>query len=94
MCVGARWGCCAGSTNLSFTEDVLKRYEAYGWHTQTVSDGNAAAGGLAAAAGLTAPAGAQRPHRPSPSRTAARRHAAGGGGGVTEALRLGLGPQG
>ena len=49
MCVCARWGCCAGSTNLSFTEDVLKRYEAYGWHTQTVSDGNAAAGGLAAA---------------------------------------------
>jgi transketolase len=27
-----------GETNLSFTEDVLKRYEAYGWHTQTVSD--------------------------------------------------------
>lgn len=27
-----------GDTDLSFTEDVLKRYEAYGWHTQTVSD--------------------------------------------------------
>lgn len=27
-----------GSTDLSFTEDVLKRYEAYGWHVQTVSD--------------------------------------------------------
>ena len=27
-----------GSTNLSFTEDVLKRYEAYGWHVQTVGD--------------------------------------------------------
>lgn len=27
-----------GSTDLSFTEDVLKRYEAYGWHTQTVGD--------------------------------------------------------
>lgn len=27
-----------GDTELSFTEDVLKRYEAYGWHTQTVSD--------------------------------------------------------
>jgi transketolase len=27
-----------GDTGLSFTEDVLKRYEAYGWHTQTVSD--------------------------------------------------------
>jgi transketolase len=27
-----------GSTELSFTEDVLKRYEAYGWHTQTVDE--------------------------------------------------------
>ena len=27
-----------GDTSLSFTEDVNKRYEAYGWHTQTVSD--------------------------------------------------------
>jgi transketolase len=27
-----------GSTDLSFTEDVRKRYEAYGWHTQTVGD--------------------------------------------------------
>jgi transketolase len=29
-----------GSTDLSFTEDVLKRYEAYGWHCQHVEDGN------------------------------------------------------
>lgn len=29
-----------GSTELSFTEDVLKRFEAYGWHTQRV-DGHA-----------------------------------------------------
>jgi len=27
-----------GDTELSFTEDVLKRFEAYGWHTQTVTD--------------------------------------------------------
>lgn len=27
-----------GETELSFSEDVLKRYEAYGWHTQTVTD--------------------------------------------------------
>eukprot|EP00978_Attheya_sp_CCMP212_P002708 scaffold5579_cov49-Attheya_sp.AAC.1 len=27
-----------GSTDLSFTEDVVKRYEAYGWHTETVTD--------------------------------------------------------
>lgn len=29
-----------GSTEISFTEDVLKRFEAYGWHTQLVKDGN------------------------------------------------------
>jgi transketolase len=29
-----------GSTDISFTEDVLKRYDAYGWHTLTVADGN------------------------------------------------------
>ena len=29
-----------GSTNISFTEDVSKRYEAYGWHVQHVEDGN------------------------------------------------------
>jgi transketolase len=29
-----------GPTSLSFTEDVLKRFEAYGWHTQRVKDGN------------------------------------------------------
>ena len=29
-----------GSTDLSFTEDVPARFEAYGWHTLTVDDGN------------------------------------------------------
>ena len=29
-----------GPTSLSFSEDVVKRYEAYGWHAQTVEDGN------------------------------------------------------
>lgn len=29
-----------GSTDLSFTEDVGKRYEAYGWHVQHVKNGN------------------------------------------------------
>jgi len=29
-----------GDTNVSFTEDVLKRYEAYGWHTLHVKDGD------------------------------------------------------
>jgi transketolase len=30
----------AGSTNLSFSEDVEQRFEAYGWHIQRVDDGN------------------------------------------------------
>jgi len=30
----------AGSTMLSFTEDTMKRFEAYGWHVQHVTDGN------------------------------------------------------
>ncbi|HVG16741.1 MAG TPA: hypothetical protein VM935_17335, partial [Chitinophagaceae bacterium] len=29
-----------GPTNLTFTEDVLTRFDAYGWHTQRVKDGN------------------------------------------------------
>ena len=29
-----------GSTDLSFTEDVAARFEAYGWHVTEVSDGN------------------------------------------------------
>ena len=29
-----------GFTDLAFTEDVPKRFEAYGWHTSTVADGN------------------------------------------------------
>ncbi len=29
-----------GSTDITFTEDTVKRYEAYGWHTQSVADGN------------------------------------------------------
>src|ERR1051326_8116372 len=29
-----------GFTDLAFSEDVPKRFEAYGWHTQTVDDGN------------------------------------------------------
>ena len=30
----------AGSTSLSFAEDVGKRFEAYGWHVQHIADGN------------------------------------------------------
>jgi transketolase len=30
----------AASTDLTFTEDVAKRFDAYGWHTQSVDDGN------------------------------------------------------
>ena len=30
----------AASTDLTFTEDRAKRFEAYGWHTQSIDDGN------------------------------------------------------
>lgn len=30
----------AGETRLTFTDDVLKRFEALGWHVQSVQDGN------------------------------------------------------
>jgi len=30
----------AASTDLTFTEDRAKRFEAYGWHTQSIEDGN------------------------------------------------------
>jgi transketolase len=30
----------ASATSLTFTEDVAKRYQAYGWHVQRVEDGN------------------------------------------------------
>jgi len=30
----------AGATDLSFSENTAKRFDAYGWHTQTVEDGN------------------------------------------------------
>src|SRR5207237_1746687 len=29
-----------GFTHLAFSEEVPKRFEAYGWHTSTVEDGN------------------------------------------------------
>jgi len=32
-----------GRTDVSFTEDVLKRYEAYGWHVQEIPEGEAIA---------------------------------------------------
>lgn len=30
----------SGATPMTFTEDVAKRFEGYGWHTRTVPDGN------------------------------------------------------
>lgn len=38
-----------GKTELSFSEDVVKRYESYGWHTQTVHDGDNDLEGIEAA---------------------------------------------
>jgi len=38
-----------GHTELSFTEDVGKRFEAYGWHVQAVADGDTDVGAIRAA---------------------------------------------
>nr|WP_290220911.1 transketolase [Trichocoleus desertorum] len=38
-----------GSTDVSFTEDVSKRFEAYGWHVLHVADGNTDLDGIAKA---------------------------------------------
>ncbi|KAH6696958.1 transketolase [Plectosphaerella plurivora] len=38
-----------GDTNVAFTEDVKKRYEAYGWHVISVEDGNNDLEGMEAA---------------------------------------------
>jgi transketolase len=38
-----------GPASLAFTEDVARRYEAYGWHVQTVKDGNTDLGAIDAA---------------------------------------------
>ncbi|MDJ0724233.1 MAG: transketolase [Prochloraceae cyanobacterium] len=38
-----------GSTDLAFTEDVSKRFEAYGWHVQHVENGNTDLEGIAKA---------------------------------------------
>ncbi len=38
-----------GSTDVAFTEDVSKRFEAYGWHVLHVKDGNDDLGAIAAA---------------------------------------------
>ncbi|KAF2659652.1 transketolase [Lophiostoma macrostomum CBS 122681] len=38
-----------GDTKCAFTEDVLKRFEAYGWHTQHVQDGDSDLEGIEAA---------------------------------------------
>lgn len=38
-----------GDTDVSFTEDVTKRFEAYGWHTQILSDGDHDLAGLVSA---------------------------------------------
>ncbi|KAH8911046.1 transketolase [Coniochaeta sp. PMI_546] len=38
-----------GDTNQAFTEDVVKRYEAYGWHVEYVHDGDHDLEGIAAA---------------------------------------------
>ncbi|EXJ77304.1 transketolase [Capronia epimyces CBS 606.96] len=41
--------CIDGDTDSTFTEDVLKRFEAYGWHTEHVPDGDTNLGAIDAA---------------------------------------------
>ncbi|ETS85847.1 transketolase [Pestalotiopsis fici W106-1] len=41
--------CIDGSTESTFTEDVDKRFEAYGWHVQRVTDGDSDLAAIAAA---------------------------------------------
>ena len=81
-----------GRTDVSFTEDVLKRYEAYGWHVQHVADGNtdvdALSQAIAAAQAVTdkpsiitvtPPTGHGSPNKadtPAPHRAALRAHEA------------------
>lgn len=38
-----------GSTDITFTEDVLARFEAYGWHTLRVNDGDSDVDSIASA---------------------------------------------
>jgi transketolase len=51
--------CLASSTSLTFTDDVAKVFEGYGWHVQTVADGNDL--GALARAAEAAKAAADRP---------------------------------
>jgi transketolase len=46
-----------GPTSLSYTDDALKRFEAYGWHVQRIADGNDLAGLEAAIAAAKAETG-------------------------------------
>jgi transketolase len=50
----------SGATQLTFTEDVGKRLEAYGWHVQSVADGNNVGAIIQAIA-----AAQKKTHRPS-----------------------------
>lgn len=50
-----------GPTSLAFTEDVRKRYEAYGWHVQVIEQGDTDVAGIDAAI-AAARGDASRPH--------------------------------
>ena len=56
-----------GSTSLAFTEDTVARFAAYGWHTQSVEDGNDVEA-------ITAAVEAARAERTRPSFIAVRTH--------------------
>jgi transketolase len=42
-----------GSTQLAFSEDACRRFEAYGWHTDTVEDGNNPGAAVGSACAVT-----------------------------------------
>jgi transketolase len=54
-----------GETGLSFTEDVLARYAAYGWHTEHVKDGDNDLEGLLAAIGRAQAVTGKGPTQPA-----------------------------
>jgi hypothetical protein len=93
-----------GPTELSFTENVYKRFEAYNWHVQRVMDGNDLAGIEAAIEAAKAETG--RPSliavrtvigygSPKAGSEQGARRAAGRGrrGGDEEVLRIPRGPE-
>ncbi len=77
-----------GHTDISFTEDVAKRYEALGWHVIHVINGNTDIDGLRSAiAQVPGPARAAAREQQPPDRVTTRRRAWLGGGSAGRSAR-------